>query len=130
WVDLWGDLIVIDYKYGAGVPVLPIDDESGEPNPQLMYYALGLCQKYDFEFDRVKLAVLQPRVWKDDEDALTVGTVTIAKMREFEDKVRGAVEAAKSPQAWLRASPDACRWCPASSFCPEVSKGQMDKAGI
>jgi hypothetical protein len=130
WVDEWGELVVIDYKYGAGVPVLPIDDDTGEPNSQLMYYALGIAYKFNFEFDRVKLAIIQPRVWREDEDPLSQGMVTVKHLREFEKKVKAAVIEAKKPNAPLRASPDACRWCAAASFCPEVSKGQMDAAGI
>jgi hypothetical protein len=130
WVDEWGTLVVIDYKYGSGVPVLPIDDDTGEPNPQLMYYALGLAHKYNFEFEKVRLAIVQPRVWREDEDPLTEGTVTIKKLREFEKLVKEAVALARRPNAPLKATTEGCRWCQAASFCPQVSTGQMEAAGI
>ncbi len=130
WVEEWGELVVIDYKYGAGVPVLPMDEDTGEANPQLMYYALGLALKYNFEFSRVKLAIIQPRVWREEEDPLTEGVVTIKALRDFEKAVKAAVLAAKVPNAPLKATPEGCRWCAAASFCPEVSKGQMSEAGI
>lgn len=129
WVDPWGTLIVIDYKYGAGHPVLPVSEE-GEPNPQLMYYALGIALKYDFEFSQVKLAVIQPRVWREGESPLTEGIVTIKQLRDFEAKVKEAVKAAKQPQAKLIPSEDACRWCPAAPLCPELSKVALKSAEI
>lgn len=130
WAEPWGDLTVIDYKYGAGVPVLPIDEDNGEPNPQLLYYALGLVYKLGWDFERVRLVIIQPRVWREGEDPVTSATVTIKQLRQFEKKVIAAIEAAKRPDAPLRATPDGCRWCPAAHFCPEVSKAQMDNAGI
>src|SRR5690606_28337427 len=65
WVDEWGELTVIDYKYGQGVAVFPVD-ENGKGNSQLMYYAAGLANKFHYEFDSVKLVIIQPRVWRDD----------------------------------------------------------------
>lgn len=135
WVDEWGELTVIDYKYGAGVPVLPIDDETKEPNSQLMYYASGIAAKFDYEFSHIKLAIIQPRVWAEGEDPLTEGTVTIKQLRDFERRLKAAVSEAKKPNLTPVASPPEaadnwCRWCPAASFCPAVSKMQMDKAGI
>ncbi len=76
WVDLWGWLIVIDYKYGAGVPVLPKDEDSGEENSQLMCYASGIAKKFDYDFSGIKLAIIQPRVYVEDEDPLSICETT------------------------------------------------------
>ncbi len=135
WVDLFGDLIIIDFKYGAGVPVLPIDDETGEENSQLMYYASGIAARYDYEFAKVSLAIVQPRVWREDEDPLTIGNTTIKRLRAFEKKVKEAVLAAKDPTCQPVASPPEaadnwCRWCPAASFCPAISKAKMAEVDI
>lgn len=129
WLEDWGTLVIIDYKYGAGVPVLPIDDE-GEEDTQLMTYGAALAKKYGYEFDAVKLAVIQPRVWKDDANALSEGMTTVKKLRLHEKRCVDAVLLAKTPNAPLKYSEKACRWCPAASFCPEISKGQMDIAEI
>jgi len=133
WVDLWGELTVIDFKYGAGVPVLPFDGE--EPNSQLMYYASGIAAKYDYDFSHIKLAIIQPRVWREDEDPLTEGKATIKALRDFEKKVKAAVAEAKKP-GLVPTPPPAdcdenwCRWCPAASFCPAISKLQMSNVDI
>lgn len=129
WVEDFGMLVVTDYKYGAGVPVLPIDDD-GIEDAQLMTYAAALAKKYNYEFDSIKLAVIQPRVWRDDEDPLTVGMTTVKRLRDFEKRALLAVVEGKKPGGKLVYSEKGCRWCPASSFCPEISKGQMDSVGI
>jgi len=135
WVDEWGELTVIDFKYGAGVPVLPFDDDTKEPNPQLMYYASGIAAKYNYEFSHIKLAIIQPRVWRENEDPLTEGKTTIKVLREFEKKVKAAMLEAKKPGLQPTPAPaehgeNWCRWCPAASFCPAISKVQMSNVGI
>ena len=50
----YGQLEVVDLKYGKGVEVLP------ENNKQLMYYALGAAQ--GGEYSSVKMTIVQPRV--------------------------------------------------------------------
>ena len=51
-------LHVIDFKYGRGVKVSPVE------NPQLMLYALGAYDLYSFmqDFKTVKLTIVQPRI--------------------------------------------------------------------
>lgn len=128
WVDEWGKLVIIDYKYGQGVAVFP--EEDGEENPQLMYYAAGLAHKFDYEFDSIELVIIQPRVWGEDEEKFVTHTTSIKRLRQFEMKVAKAVDAAKKPDAPLNPSEDACRWCSAAVNCPALGKGQLAKAEI
>lgn len=130
WVEKWGELTVIDYKYGAGVPVLPVDDETKELNPQLMYYAAGVAAKYNFDFSHVKLAIIQPRVWSEGESPLSVATDSMNAIRDFQEKIKSAVQAAKNPATPPRAGESWCRWCPAASFCPAISKLQLEDVNI
>ncbi len=53
-----GDLHVIDFKYGKGVPV------KAEKNCQMSLYALGAYQEYGFLFgiERVHFHIVQPRI--------------------------------------------------------------------
>lgn len=53
--QMFGTLVVVDYKHGAGVEVHP------ENNSQLMYYATGIAKEYDFNFDKIRLGIVQPR---------------------------------------------------------------------
>src|SRR5690606_4371694 len=100
WVEDWGQLVVIDYKYGAGVPVLPVEDD-GEENSQLMYYAAGICNKVGYDFESVKLVVIQPRVWSEGESPVSVHETTIERIQKFENKVRDAIKIASRPNAPL-----------------------------
>jgi hypothetical protein len=52
-----GEMVVIDFKYGEGVPV------QAEDNPQLMLYALGCLLAFDgiYDIEIVKMCVVQPR---------------------------------------------------------------------
>lgn len=128
WIDTWGELTVIDYKYGQGVAVYPCDEEGNE-NSQLMYYAAGIAHKYNYEFDSVKLVIIQPRVWNEEGKIFQEHKTTIGKLRKFEKQVKIAVGVAKTPNAPLKAG-DWCKWCPAGPMCPEISDNQMRNADI
>ncbi len=127
WLDHWGTLTIADYKYGAGVEVLPV--EEGKPNPQLMIYALGLAAKYHFDFESVKLAIIQPRIWREDGDCLTAATLPIKALKDFELELFEAVKAANFADAPLVAG-EHCRWCPAAATCPENSRKGLADANI
>lgn len=129
WVDVWGELVVIDYKYGQGVAVFPADEEGNE-NTQLMYYAAGIAHKFNYEFDSVKLVVIQPRIWNEDGQIHFEHKTTLAKLRKFEKAVKVAVSVSKTPEAPLKADPSWCKWCPAATMCPEISENQMRQADI
>lgn len=128
WLDHWGTLTIVDYKYGAGVAVPPVDDD-GEPNPQLMIYAFGLAAKYHFDFEKLRIAIIQPRVWRDGEDPLSFHDMPIAELKAFEKKLLNAVKAASHPAAELVAG-EHCRWCPAAATCPENSRKALVDANI
>lgn len=53
-----GVVEIVDLKYGKGVPV------DAYQNPQVMLYALGAYATYDilYEFDRVRMTIIQPRL--------------------------------------------------------------------
>ena len=60
-------LIIIDYKYGQGVPVSAVD------NPQMKLYALGALNDYGFACDvsKVEMHIFQPRLDNISDDSLT-----------------------------------------------------------
>lgn len=61
-----GVLTIVDFKYGKGVRV------SAEKNPQMMLYALGAIEAYDFafEFNAIRLCIFQPRIGNISEWAI------------------------------------------------------------
>lgn len=127
WVEDFGELTVIDYKYGAGVPVYACDEDG--PNPQLMYYAAGIAHQFDYEFERINLVIIQPRVWQEGGDGLSMGHVTVGAIRKFEKRLKEAMALANRADAPLKAG-DHCRWCPAAATCPETSQKALAKADI
>lgn len=128
WVDPWGDLVVIDYKYGAGHVVFP-SDEDGNLNPQLGIYAAAIAAKYDYEFERVKIAIIQPRVYGSDEEPIATVVVSPKALKKFERSIAAAAQKALSKGAPLNAG-DHCRWCPALATCPENSKKALALAEV
>ena len=101
-------LHIIDLKLGKGVPV------SAEENTQLMIYALGAIDSYDFlyDFQRVKLTIYQPRLQR-----LSSWETTIAYLRQWADtalKPKGAMALAGEGEY----SPgEHCRFCKAKNQC-------------
>jgi hypothetical protein len=128
WLDHFGVLTVIDFKYGAGVTVFA-ENEAGEPNPQLMLYAAALASMHNYDFEKVRIAIIQPRVWAADEDPVSMKDVSIKDLRKFIVKVEKAVAIAMMPGAPLKAG-DHCRWCPSLATCPENSQKALAEAHI
>lgn len=127
WVEDWGTLVVIDFKYGRGV-LVEAADEDGSLNTQLLFYANGLAKLADYDFERVKIAIVQPRVYDEDEEPLVVADVPMKVLRAFETRVLEAWRTSKRPDAPIVAG-DHCRWCPALAECPEQQRS-LAKADV
>lgn len=109
-------LHVIDFKYGAGVPV------SAEHNSQLMLYAAGAMDLYEclYDFDRIMLHIFQPRM-----DNISEWELTTAELNDWLEKVvrpqailawNGQGE--HKPGSW-------CRFCKVSATCKARAKANM-----
>lgn len=87
---------------------------SAEKNSQLMIYALGAIDSYDFlyDFQRVKLTIYQPRLQR-----LSTWETTVADLRQWADDVlkpKGAMALAGEGEY----SPgEHCRFCKAKNQC-------------
>lgn len=101
-------LEVCDYKNGVGIPV------SAEGNPQLRLYGLGALARFGslYDFDRVRMTIIQPRLESVSEETLTTGELLDWANREV-------VERAKL--AWQGAGEfvpgEHCRFCAAKAVC-------------
>lgn len=121
-VEEFGRLVVIDYKYGAGVPVDP------DENSQLIYYALGIAHQYDFNFSEVELVVIQPRA-DHEKGPVRSWVMSIDDLMKWEHIFRAGVKKALGPNPPYKAG-DWCRWCPAQSICPEISTRALEQVEI
>lgn len=119
-VELFGTLWVIDYKYGAGRMVNP------EENTQMIYYALGIAHKYDFNFEKVRLAIAQPRIVHKDGFFRT-WDMEVKELMNWEYKFKEGVKAAEDPFAPLKRG-RWCFFCPAQSICPAVEVEAFEDA--
>lgn len=121
-VQLFGKLTVIDFKYGAGIVVDPVD------NSQLIYYALGLAHKFGFHFTEVELMIIQPRAFSE-YGSIRSYSMSIEDLQSWEQTFREGVADCEDPLARFSAG-EHCRFCPAKSVCPEISDKALSQAKI
>lgn len=111
------ELVVMDFKYGAGIPVMP------EGNSQLIFYALGVAHKYDYKFSSVELVIIQPRR-EVAGSYIRSWFTTVGDLRDWRLKFELGIEATKKPDA-LFYSGDHCRFCKAKEFCFEYENQDL-----
>lgn len=106
-------MIVIDYKYGQGVPVGATD------NPQLRLYALGALNDFGIAYDvaKVEMHIFQPRINNTGDD-----TTTAADLLAWADKtVKPTAEKAAKGKGKYSAG-EHCRFCPHAGRCRALTK--------
>lgn len=108
-----GVLHIIDFKYGAGVPV------SAEDNPQMKLYAAGAMTALGdfYSFEKIVLHIFQPRIdnislWETSRSEL------LAWLNGY---VRPVAQLAWTGQGQMIAG-DHCRFCKAKTICRERSE--------
>lgn len=107
-----GELVVVDYKHGAGVAV----DVTG---PQTGIYGLMKAKSLGNRgITSVRFVIVQPRCFHKD-GPIREYVIDGVDLLDFEDKVVAAVEATRSPTAPL-VTGSWCRWCPAAAICPQA----------
>ena len=118
------ELIVVDFKYGRGVEV------SAERNPQMSLYALGALQAYQglvADFERVRMAIVQPRIkraasewdcsveeleaWGRSTARSAVASATLAAETRIDEEWE---------KTFLRPAEKACKFCKAKATCPAL----------
>ena len=106
-------MIIIDYKYGVGVPV------SAQDNPQLKLYALGALNDYGFAFDvsKVEMHIYQPRI-----NNVSVDKCTVDELMDWAEKtVKPTAEKAAKGKGGYKAG-EHCRFCPHGGKCRTLAK--------
>ncbi len=100
-------LWVVDFKYGKGVPV------SAEQNPQMMLYALGAYEAYNFLYPikTVKMAIVQPRL-----DSISEWEISINDLLAWGQIIKPVAEIAWAGEGEF-VSGEHCKFCRARSLC-------------
>jgi hypothetical protein len=126
-------LIVMDFKYGAGVPVEVYE------NKQLLYYVLGaICHGhvkgwfdnpmvfgYHQTLEEVEVCVVQPRC-RHKEGPVRSWSIMSPLLDEFAEELKKAAIETEKKDALLQAG-DHCKFCPAMAICPAIGR-EMDLA--
>lgn len=113
-IIIQGDtLIIIDYKYGVGVPVSATD------NSQLRLYALGALNDYGIAYNikRVEMHIYQPRINNIDDDS----TTTEELLAWAEGTVKPTAAKAAKGQGEYKAGSH-CKFCPHAGSCRELTQ--------
>lgn len=101
-------LHVIDFKYGAGVPV------SAEGNPQLMLYALGALLEYElaYDFETVRMTIYQPRL-----DSISTAELSADELRTWGEALRPIAQEAFDGPGEFCPGESTCRFCKVRATC-------------
>jgi len=121
-VDYFGTLHVFDFKYGAGHPV------SVQENLQMIFYGIGVAHKYQWNFKRIRLWIIQPRI--KGYDGPVFWEVPTMVMKSYVDVFRNAVDnvlASRGRDEDFQEGPW-CHWCKAKSKCPLKEAAKLEKA--
>lgn len=110
---------VIDFKYGKGVAV------SAERNPQMMLYALGALNLYDYLYDikTVKMAIVQPRL-----DSISEWELSVDELLEWaENTLKPTAALAAKGEGEFKAG-EHCRFCKLRSTCRKRAELMLETA--
>lgn len=118
-------LEVIDFKYGAGIPVSPVD------NTQAMTYAVGALNRIESTdtrmydgIDTVSIRIFQPRNSKGGGQSV----ISKGRLETWRDDVLiPGAKATEDPDAPRKAG-DHCRFCPVKSVCYALKEASLEGA--
>lgn len=115
-----GELHVVDFKYGQGVPVSP------ERNSQLSLYALGAYEAYKllYPVEQVTLHIVQPRV----EEGGSSWGCTIGELLAFGEQVKEKAALAFKGAGSYSPGEDTCRFCRARARCRARAEKNVELA--
>jgi hypothetical protein len=135
-------LTLTDLKFGKGIKVFAAED-LGDPralihnthtgevekingNPQLMLYALGFYNEWDwlYGFKKVVLRICQPRLGH-----FQTWETTVSELLIFAEWVKVRAALAWTPDAPRRASEKGCQWCKVRATCAELARFYEDVHG-
>lgn len=122
-----GSLHIVDYKYGAGVVVSPIE------NLQATIYAYQILQSLDVPHDfPIFVHIYQPRGRENGDTPAHVWEITAGEIAARAGMIAGKADIIRlnnetkgNPLAFVP-SEKACRWCPAKAFCPARQSDMLD----
>lgn len=113
YIDHEGALCIDDLKYGWG----PVEVKE---NWQLLGYAIGLFATVNHRISAIKLRIMQPRPHHED-GMYREWTLTVEELMQYRERIEERMLQIAEGDKLLVTSPK-CRYCPAASQCPALSK--------
>lgn len=114
-------LEVIDLKTGRR--------KVGPESKQLKYYALGVLEKYDTDFDVVKLTIVQPQETQEPVDyRVKTFVLTRKELLEFKEELKAAIKRVENATKDDTCMGDWCIFCKGKAICPEQQKNALTVA--
>lgn len=110
---------VIDLKYGKGVPI------SAQGNTQMRLYGLGALSSHKmlYDFSRVRMTIIQPRL-----DSISTEELTVDELLEWtETYVRPQADLAMKGEGEFTAG-EHCRFCKARFTCRARAEKNLELA--
>ena len=110
-------LVVADYKHGAGIVV------EAKDNPQLLYYAAGILEKFKLwdRVDLIEVVIVQPRGWHSQGPIRDWSISTVDLRKWLDGTLVPAIERALEATVDQAASGEHCRFCPVRlRKCPRL----------
>lgn len=117
-VEHFGTLQILDFKYGKS-PVSP------KENLQFLFYALAVGYKYDWNFNKVRMWTLQPRV--AGFEGYTFWEITTRELMGYISVFRDAARRVEQKTADY-AEGKWCYFCVAKAKCPLKQQRNDEKA--
>lgn len=109
----------IDLKYGKGVPV------SAVQNKQLMLYALGVLDKFEFLYaiDNIELTIYQPRI-----DNIESWSITVKELEQWaENELKPKAQLAFDGKGEHVPGPH-CGFCKGKAVCKALADSMLELA--
>jgi hypothetical protein len=122
-------LHIVDYKYGAGVPVSPIENRQCTIYARQTIHHEKLVLPLDFP---VFVHIYQPRCRGNEDSPAQVWETNVQEIMAFSGEIADHAQVIQinhkvqgQPLAFAP-SEKACRWCPAKAFCPARQQEMLD----
>lgn len=120
-IDYFGTLHVFDYKYGAGTAV------SAKFNLQMVFYAIGLAYRHHWNFKRIRMWIIQPRI--KGYDGPTFWEISVRELQSYVPVFRAGVENVLKYPDRFKEGPW-CHWCKGKAECPLKLKAKQEAANM
>jgi hypothetical protein len=117
-VDHFGTLDIMDFKYGVHLV-------SPKENKQLIFYALGLAHKFNWNFARARLTIIQPRA--RGYDGPLIWETSILDLKSYVPHYRKVIERAETETTTYKEG-NHCFFCKGKVRCPLKTKAKAESA--